>query len=58
MLELLGDVVARQTVTVEEQRTAFLEVVDDLGEQGESIDEDWFNDDFTTWKTNNSNQWF
>lgn len=57
MLELLGDVVARQTVTVEEQRTAFLEVVDDLGEQGESIDEDWFDDDFVTWKNNNSNQW-
>jgi hypothetical protein len=57
VLELLSDIVASQTAVTDEQKTAFLEVVEDLGEQGQDIDEDWF-DDFSTWKSNNSNQWF
>lgn len=58
VLELLSDIVASQTVVTDKQQTAFLDVVEDLGEQGQDIDEDWFNDDFSTWKSNNSNQWF
>ena len=58
VLELLSDIVANQTVIVADQQTAFLEVIEDLGEHGQSLDEDWFNDDFSTWKTNNSNAWF
>ena len=58
VLELLSDIVANQTVIVADQQTAFLEVIEDLGEHGQSLDEDWFNDDFPTWKNNNSNAWF
>ena len=58
VLELLSDIVANQTVIVDDQQNAFLEVVEELGEHGQSLDEDWFNNDFPTWKNNNSNAWF
>jgi hypothetical protein len=61
LLDVIANIVLEQSDAGgvnEEQRDLFLAIVDDIGEVGKELDEDWYNDDFEDWKMNNSDTWF